>query len=207
MIAVLRRSVQVVAFLFAAFGHYFVDIAPPDDPSALVGLASMLTLSFLILVSVALRKPSKRRRRIWLATAVVLTVFGGALGVSYQLTLRATTFIYTGDHSRHVAGSVLTPAAQRLVQEKPFLSTNDKLLLSAQGDEEKIWSADSLQRAHFWLISEYLGWWLSAWPTAIFAGAELLDRAPGERRDASNKAKMLEGSGDRGAEVSPRDET
>ena len=67
----LTRGVQIVVFLFAAFGGFFVNIAPPDarDASYATGLSSFVML--IVLMAFASRVTfTGRIRRRWQRTAV-----------------------------------------------------------------------------------------------------------------------------------------
>jgi hypothetical protein len=158
----LIKGIEVIGVLFAAFGGFFVGIAPPQaaDAKFAVGLSSFLALIALFFIS-ALSK--KRYRKMWLISAYF-----------YKKTYDALTFGYPPGSTQveHIAGTELTKDAQEYKQKNPTIS-NAQLLAKFGGLENKgeVWPEESISRARTKLIGSYV-FLVLAIASAIFALTE-----------------------------------
>src|SRR5436305_2017068 len=76
--------VEIIVFLFAAFGGFLKNIDPPEQNGApyIVGILSFLALIALLIVSAVARSaPGHRYRRLWILTGSL--AFAAALPASY----------------------------------------------------------------------------------------------------------------------------
>jgi hypothetical protein len=107
----MRRAIEVVLFLFASFGGFLTNIAPPQSligggtPVRSVQIASFLTLMVLLLVSALVKISRKRRYRLWIGTASIFFVSFVFFIVVYSRQFNENTFYYF-DGTRVVFGKV-----------------------------------------------------------------------------------------------------
>lgn len=89
----LGYAIEVVIIIFAAFGHYLVDIAPPEKTGQFaVGLSSFLTLCvFLFIVAIKRNQPKWQGKRYWILVSVGLVVITALVGVWYSSTYSKLT--------------------------------------------------------------------------------------------------------------------
>lgn len=113
--SILLRAIEIVLFLFAAFGGFLTNIAPPSSligggsPIRLVGIASFLVLAILLLIAALVKISRKRHYRIWIGAAALFLVGFAVLIIYYNTELNENTFDYF-DGTRVVAGKVLIPS-------------------------------------------------------------------------------------------------
>src|SRR6266404_3969540 len=155
--AVLVKGIEVVSILFAAFGGFLVGIAPPQDADArfAVGISSFFALIILLLVS-SLAK--KKYRRAWIIAAISFVVLAIGSSYYYKSLFNELTFDYPGDPPKvYVAGTELTPLAQKARREDPGIS-NAKLLAGFGGPRFifKVWPEASVNAARRRLIFIYV---------------------------------------------------
>jgi hypothetical protein len=160
--AVLLRGIEIVTFLFAAFGGFLTGMAPPNATEArfAVGIGSFLSLFALLFISaVARRRPSRAQVRRWLAAAVILAL--GAVGSAwlYKDLFDRLTFAYPPESTtvNQIAGAELTAEAAAYLHANANL-TKAQLLARFGGLENKtrVWPEDSLKTAASKLIATYI---------------------------------------------------
>lgn len=156
----LGRAVEVVTFLFAAFGGFLEEVAPPEEAGArfAVGLASFFALIILLGLSVlAQKRLTARRRRIWLIAAAALAVVAAVSGVLYQRNLEHLTFAYppeSGARAEHVAGTHTTARARQYADQ----GLGPGQILAKFGPENRnlVWPAEAIRDAKTILTVNYL---------------------------------------------------
>ncbi len=160
---VLLRIVQIVSFLFAAFGGFLANIAPPEEasPGFAVGLASFLSLCVLLYIAAISKDlPPRKHKRRWLVAAGI--AFAGSVGFAawYSTLLLHHTFRYPSETSpeRYVAGTEMTSAARDYAQANPGRSTT-AIVKDFGGLErrESVWTASSIALATQLLTGAYVG--------------------------------------------------
>jgi uncharacterized membrane protein len=170
---ILVKSLEIVGVLFAAFGGFFVGIAPPQatDSKFAVGLSSFLALIILLAVAAATKRKYRAR---WILTSFILFVTSIAAALYYKVNYDALTFEYPPENTEveHIAGTQLTPAAADYVRDHPGIS-NSQLLAKFGGLENKgkVWSIESINRARTKLTVSYVSLVLSI-SGAVFALTE-----------------------------------
>jgi hypothetical protein len=159
---ILAKGIQVVTFLFAGFGNFLHNIAPPaeGDPSFAVGISSLLALFLLLFISAITKNfPRKPLKKIWLATSLLFFVIALISSVAYKANLNSLTFHYPPENplSEHIAGKVLTPAAQEYWQEHP-LKTPAEIVAAFGGlaSIERVWTRESIERVKSILLINYI---------------------------------------------------
>jgi hypothetical protein len=181
----LATFIQIVVFLFAAFGGFLNGIAPPEQtsPKFAVGFTSFLVLIVLLIISsVSGRgRPGNYRRWIWVGVASLIVVV--ISGVLYPYLLGKYTYVYPPSPEPPVAwrvnGSKYAKQAQDFIKENPGNYTPGELELELPYDQ--IWTAESLARAKMILLIAYIVLVVSI-ATAVFCllEANFKRRAPGE---------------------------
>jgi hypothetical protein len=168
---VLVSFVQVVLFLFLAFGGFLKKVAPPDEtsPSYHVGVLSFLVLIMLLIVSaVARRAPGPKYRRAWLSAGVVCFVLAIPSALVYPRMLHKYTYPSPENPSRlRVKGSDtdLQKIAKEWVQEQPL--EPDASDLVRKFPPGQVWTKESIEHATTILLVSYGSLVLSL-ATAIF---------------------------------------
>ena len=159
---VLTKAVQVIVFLFAAFGGFLAKMAPPEDATApfAVGISSFLALCVLLFVSaVSKNLPTEQFKKRWLL----------ASGICFMGSLIATPFyLYNFDRltftlppeaptTRHVRGTEWTALGQRLRHDHPYLSVS-KLVDQSGGRViiDEMWTPESIRLSRLILTGNYI---------------------------------------------------
>src|SRR5271170_716062 len=111
------KAVGVVSFLFAAFGGFLKDLAPPPETGAWkwVGISSFtILIVFLFVSALSAGRSNRKVRRAWLIVSACFLAFAIASGIAYGAALDRLTFWYPPGNAtdRYVAGTVLTPKGQ-----------------------------------------------------------------------------------------------
>jgi hypothetical protein len=159
---ILAKGVEIVGFLFAAFGGFLTGIAPPETADArfAVGLSSFLALILLLIIA-ALAQPQspKRWRNYWLGAAICLCALATLAAFVYKSYYDTLTFEFPPGSTKveHIAGTELMPDAQLYKQRNPGIS-NAQLLDDFGGLENKglVWTEESTRKARTHLIGSYV---------------------------------------------------
>lgn len=174
---VIARAIQVVTFIFAAFGQFLLNIAPPTEgrPNFAVGLASFFALTVLLWLTAAARGlPAEPFKRRWLTASAIALVIAIVTAPIYLAQFERRTFAYpsaSGD-TRYVRGTDLTDRAQRYMQDNPGLPV--QILVAHFGGpdaEAAVWTESSVSASRILLTSLYLLLVLGM-ATSIFALTE-----------------------------------
>lgn len=160
--AILVRAVQVVSFLFAAFGHFLINIAPPQEGgiSFAVGFASLLSLGvFLFLTAISKNLPKRKFKRHWIIAAAIALAIAFVSMPFYYNNFIKYTFRYPYEHSKAIyfKGDEFTQQAGEYLQENPDISI--QTLLEDKGGLEKIsliWTEDSIRKAKLIVTVNYI---------------------------------------------------
>jgi hypothetical protein len=192
-------AVQVVTFLFAAFGGFLTRIAPPDQTGASydVGILSFLVLVLLLIISaLAKQAPSKAYRKRWLAAGAVCFLLALPGAVLYYETWQENTYSYPPEKPmvQHVRGSDKDRAelAQNWVREHPNEASPADL--EANMPYEKIWKPEAIARANRRLLLNY-GWVVLSLATATFCLIEANAGSGQETRKAGIRAGAVQRRG------------
>lgn len=168
----LTTFIQIVVFLFAAFGGFLGSVAPPaqTNPKFAVGLSSFLALIILLIVSaLAKESPAAKNRKKWIWAGIILFVAAGVAGLLYPWTLSRLTYIYPPPPDEPVAwrvnGLEYTQTARDFMRDNPGNWTPGKLEL--QLPYEDIWTDASVEKAKMLLLVNYVSLVLSI-AAAIF---------------------------------------
>jgi hypothetical protein len=184
-------GIEVVAFLFAAFGGFLTRIAPPDQTGASygVGILSFLVLIVLLIVSALARQwPSETHRKRWIAGGVVCFLLALPGAVLYYGAWEQNTYSYPPEQPmvRHVRASDKdrTDLAQNWARQHPNEASPADL--EANLPYEKIWKPESIARANRRLLLTY-GWVVLSLATAIFCLIEA--NAGSDKKNADETLK------------------
>lgn len=170
-------AVQVVVFLFAAFGGFLKEVAPPEqsNPKFAVGFSSFLVLIVLLIVSaVSKEAPTDKFRRRWIVAGIVFFVLAVVSGLLYPWTLDKLTYDYPpppdAAEARHIRGLTLTKKAEDFIARHPDKESPGQLELNLP--YEVIWTADSVSKAKMLLNLNYIALVLSI-ASAVFCLLEV----------------------------------
>jgi hypothetical protein len=168
----LASFVQVVVFLFAAFGGFLKNIAPPDEtnPSYYVGIVSFLVLIILLIVSaISRRAPGAKHRRAWLSAGIVCFVLAVPSALVYPRMLHKYTYPFPLEKPTEVrvngSQNGLTEVAKEWVKENPLESS--PAVLARKFPPGQVWTQKSIEHARTILVISYSSLVLSL-ATAIF---------------------------------------
>ncbi|WP_263350615.1 hypothetical protein [Acidicapsa acidisoli] len=152
--------VQVVLFLFTAFGGFLKKIAPPDEtqPGYHVGLLSFLVLIILLTISALARQaPAAKYRRAWTIAGIVCFVIAILSGFLYPRMLDRYTYAYPPEKPTQIRvkglDSGLTDVAREWIQEHPLESSPGTL--ARKLPKENIWTPESIEQAKTILLCSY----------------------------------------------------
>jgi len=181
--------VEIVVFLFAAFGGFLERVAPPEQSGApyIVGILSFLTLIALLIVSAVARSaPGERYRRRWIFAGVI--AFGAALPASYLYpqSLRQHTWWYPPDKPVQRLRGFDTDFTQPV---KDFLKTNPEERaperLARNFELDQIWTQESIDHASSKLTAMY-AWLVLSLATSVFC---LLEANSSAKRSPTQKSR------------------
>jgi hypothetical protein len=192
----LTTFIEAVVFLFAAFGGFLTNIAPPPQTNAsfAVGIGSFFVLIVLMIISAISREASALRyRRRWIKAGVICFLIALPLGLLYPWVLGKLTYPYPPlpEHpiAQHVNGWELTETARNFIKGNPGNYSPGQLELELPYEE--IWTASSLSAAKMLLLLHYTALIL-ALSTAIFCLLEanisgILVKVPVTRKKGNHK--------------------
>lgn len=168
----LAKFIQIVVFLFAAFGGFLNEVAPPTqtNPKMAVGLGSFLVLIVLLIISAIARNvPAAKSNKKWIVAGCVLFVLAVVSGILYPWTLSKLTYYYPPPPDAATAwrvnGLELTQTAKDFIEREP--GNYGPAQLEQNLRYEDIWTESSLAKARFLLLANYLCLVLSI-STSIF---------------------------------------
>ena len=160
---ILAVAVEVVVFLFAAFGGFLAGIAPPEEADAefAVGLGSFLALGILLWMAAAKRSWFRgRRRNVWLVIAATFLVLAPIVSALYWHQRSRLTFGFPPGQveARYLAGTELTSAGRRYIEIHSGTKTAAEMVDEFGGlaSRELIWTRESIGRAQMLLVALYL---------------------------------------------------
>jgi hypothetical protein len=158
----LVRAVDVVAFVFAAFGGVLTNMAPPAEgrSQVIVGIASFLCLAALLFITAMAKDlPPRTYKRRWLTGAAICLVVALVATPVYLSSYAGRTFAYPTAASPevYVRGTELTPAARAFLEDNPGLSPQ-QLVANFGGlpNRTQVWTEASLGTARLQLTVLYL---------------------------------------------------
>lgn len=154
------KGIETVTFLFAAFGGFLTDIAPPPEAGSkfAVGVSSILTLCVLLFVWASLKSfPAMPMRRIFFIAAGVCFVIAVGSAIWYQSKYNELTYGYPPDRPSAIglAGTEMTPKAQAEKQANE-LKTNAELVADFGGTPSRVWTPASMRSAATILTVMYI---------------------------------------------------
>lgn len=188
----LAKFIQIVVFLFAAFGGFLNEVAPPTqtNPKMAVGLGSFLVLIVLLIISAVARNvPAAKSNKKWIVAGCVFFVLAGVSGLLYPWTLSKLTYYYPPPPDAAVAwrvsGLELTQTAKDFIEREP--GNYGPAQLEQNLRYEDIWTERSLAKAKLLLLSNYLCLVLSI-STSIFCLLEANSKKTIVRRSQGTRS-------------------
>ncbi len=163
---ILAAGISVVVFLFAAFGSFLGDIAPPkvaDAPGQnfALGLASFIALILLLLIQhvIALWPTARVARLIWLVAAAIAGIAFMWIALSYRADYAATTFEHTQiagkGRNRYLMGDQFTERGRKFDSANVSSGPDDLMTQAGVDDPSVIWTRSSILKAETRLVRQY----------------------------------------------------
>jgi hypothetical protein len=170
---VLIWAVEIITFLFAAFGAFLTNFAPPGrtGPSFTVGVVSFVLLVFLLIITAIGRQArGDRYRNHWITAGVLSFVLFLPAAFLYSRAWERYTYEFPCQHafSRHIQATDqdLTEIAKNWISNHRHQSSPCELEMNLPTDQ--IWRASALAAAGQKLMLLY-AWLASALATALFS--------------------------------------
>lgn len=159
---ILSRSIEIVVFVFAAFGGFLKNVAPPEEANAryAVGISSMLALCVLLFISsISKGQPKRKFKKRWLMAAGILFGVAVIAAFAYRWNIDRLTFPFPPENqtAEYVAGTKLTKIAKEFLEENLEI-TNSHLVDKFGGlaMRELVWTAESIRSAKMVLTINYV---------------------------------------------------
>jgi hypothetical protein len=164
----LKRAIEIVAALFAAFGGYLANLGPPQNLKAGLGgatAAGLASFAALIVLVVLASLPESvwrgRRRLVWTVAGIATGIAFLVAALRYTDRHRDLTFVFPPEGSEsatlYVRGTVLTPAGDAYRQQHP--DRNDGSIVADFGgisELTRVWTRESILLAERELTRQYL---------------------------------------------------
>lgn len=155
----LVKGIELITFLFAAFGQFLLKIAPPDSRpvSFAIGISSLLLLGILLLISsITKRRKTKNVKKVWILVSVLLLLTSAISGFAYKSKLDNNTLVFQSQSKEYiyVIGNTLTDDARSYLDS---VSLSNKTLLEHFGIDRinEVWTEKSIHEARFQLNTLY----------------------------------------------------
>ena len=165
---ILTRSIEVVTLLFANFGNFLIDIAPPGETDSrfAIGISSIFMIFLLLFISASTKdQPRERMKKICLSVSLAFFIFAVISSIVYRANLDKLTFPYPPEQRKaeHIAGTIMTPPAEQFLKDHP-LKTTAEIVAAFEGPAfiERVWTAESIRRSKLVLTVNYVAVVLSA---------------------------------------------
>ncbi len=189
----LSSFLEVVVFLFAGFGGFLKNIAPPEQSGVtyIAGISSFLALIVLMIVSALARSaPGQRYRRRWVVAGVLAFVVALPATYLYPQALRQYTWWYP-DSTPRLRGSDadVTPEVKVFLTSHP--DAKDPKALARNFEPSQIWTDDSLKQAGSRLSLLYT-WLILSLATTVFC---LLEANASKDKSSAPAAPVPVGDG------------
>jgi hypothetical protein len=152
----LTSFIEVVTFLFAAFGGFLRAIAPPDEVNSSypIGILSFFTLIILLTVSAVARQSSASSSfRGWLIVGLVAFALAMVAAFEYHEIYYKYTYVSSsGIRKVSADNKFLTPDASQFQKQNPTAAPAD---LAKNFADDDIWTRDGLNAAEQQLLFWY----------------------------------------------------
>lgn len=178
------KGLEFVAAFLAAFGGFFLNIAPPDDTGVkfVVGVTSFLMLLIFLFVAVFTQSAGNpANRKYWLTIAAVAGVLFAGSAFFYWQAFERLTFLYPLDdieQVRYVNGTVLTKKAEEQALASPNMSRAELLDKFGENRRQAVWTEESINNANIRLVISYVGMVLTLTLAALCLIEGILQRRP-----------------------------
>jgi hypothetical protein len=183
---ILTSFVQVVLFLFSAYGGFFKKIAPPDDTKAgyAVGILSFFALIALLITSAIARlAPGPKYRRSWTTAGVAFFAVAIPFAFLYPQMLDKYTYADPFEKPSQIrlrgSDNDLTDDAKQWVKENP--RDKNPAFLARKLPRGDVWTPESIEHGRTMMLVTYAALVLSL-ATAIFCLLEANLDAPADIR-------------------------
>jgi len=151
--------VQIVLFLFLAFGGFLKKVAPPDEtnPDFYVGIVSFFVLIVLLIISaVARRLPGARNRRVWLIAGIGGLLLAITCALIYPRVLHTYTYSSADNPGQlRVKGSDqgMKKAVKEWLQDQPYEPDASELVRKFPPGQ--VWEKEAIESAKTTLLVSY----------------------------------------------------
>jgi hypothetical protein len=159
---ILSKSIEIIVFIFAAFGGFLKNIAPPEEANAryAVGISSIMALCMLLFIrALSKDQPKQQFRKKWLWAAGILFGVAVIAAFAYLWNIDRLTFPFPPGNrtAEYVAGTKLTKPAEDYMKE--HLMTTKSVLVDQFGglaNRELVWTVFSIRCAKILLTMNYV---------------------------------------------------
>jgi len=165
MQALLTSIIQLVAMLFAAFGAFLTDIAPPGGAveDFAQGFASFMAVLVFLFIKASFHADDDavRRRNKFRRVGGLTLVAYVAIGLYYGVLLNTLTFSYPPNDpaaTTHVAGLFYSDDAKKFIEieeGKGVSHSNASLLGEFGSDPQRVWPLNSIELSRLALNLSY----------------------------------------------------
>ena len=159
---ILKRAIELITFLFAMFGGFLTNVAPPEEVNSrfAVGISSFLSLIVLLIISALVTRPLTRKlKRRWLIAASALFMLALGSALAYVWNINRLTFPYPPESIRaeYVGGTRLTPEAEEYRRANPTKTISNVVAdFGGMESRELVWPPDSIRSAKLILLINYM---------------------------------------------------
>ena len=185
--AIIKSSIQLVVLLFAAFGGFLLNIAPPSNSTVnlAVGITEFITLALLLFISaftnfslVLNKKRFKKNYRSWLIFGAVCFVLLLFFSIQYFSRYNNSVVTVNKWDTKFIRGTLSPDAIKLCADEKYNINHCESLLLEHEYGVDDIedgllWTKESMKKNQLQLLIYYLSFIITL-SACLFSLIELL---------------------------------
>jgi hypothetical protein len=160
---ILKKGIQVVTFLFAAFNGFLLNIAPPEEVETrfAVGMGSLIALFSLLLISSIIKtRVIKSVKKLWIIISLCFFIIMVISVYYYKLNMVQLTFSYPPENPKtyYITGLEMTTEAKQYSEKFSPGKSVSELVADFEGPQfkERVWTKESIEKAKMRLTINYL---------------------------------------------------
>lgn len=160
---ILKKGIQVVTFLFAAFNRFLLNIAPPEEVETrfAVGIGSLIALFSLLLISSIIKTRVKNSlKKLWIIVSLSFFIIMLISVLYYKSNINKLTFGFPPENpkTQYIAGYEMTIEAEQYSKKFSPKKSFAELVADYEGPQfiERVWTKESIEKAKMTLTINYL---------------------------------------------------